>query len=86
MAESGVRAFFERLAQDDEFRAEVVANPAGVMEQYEIDYDPESIPSQVQLPSKEELKTNLETYISEMGEEPVIFGVWGYDLAGPPGS
>lgn len=77
MAEStGVRAFFERLAVDDEFRASVVENPTQVMNDYDIEYDPQQVPDEVRLPSKDALARNLDDYIEKMGDEPVGFGVW----------
>lgn len=77
MTESnGVRAFFERLAEDDEFRAAVVADPATVMDDYGIEYDPSQIPDTVRLPSKEALRENLGEYVDKLGNEPVGFGVW----------
>lgn len=84
MAETdNVRAFFERLAEDDEFRQSVIDNPRQVMDDYDIEYKEEDIPDQVQLPSKEDLRGRMDEYVERLGEEPVSFGIWMF-IVRPP--
>lgn len=77
---NGVRAFFVRLAEDDEFRDSVVANPAQAMDEYGIEYDREQIPASVVLPTKESLSERLDEYLEAMGKEPVGFGIWRFHI------
>jgi putative modified peptide len=55
------RELLERLATNDEFRAQVESNPRDVLLEYRIDLSEESIPATVTLPPKEEIATFLES-------------------------
>lgn len=46
----------ERLAADDDFRAQLEENPRAVLADYGIDVPEELVPSQVQLPAKDEVE------------------------------
>ncbi len=71
-----------RLAQDEEFRAEVERDPAGVLTRYGIEISPpDAIPESAQLASTESIATLLESM--REGDDPfgrVGNNVWRFHL------
>jgi putative modified peptide len=63
------RTLLGMLAEDDDFRARFEANPAGVLTEHGIDFDPTELPVPATLPSKEELKETLEERL-QAAQEP----------------
>jgi putative modified peptide len=57
MSPSSTRAFAERLAEDDAFRARVAEDPRAALAEYGIPDEPGMIPEVVELPSKSRLAT-----------------------------
>ena len=57
MSPSSTRAFAERLAEDDAFRARVAEDPRAALAEYGLPDEPGLIPDVVELPSKSELAT-----------------------------
>jgi putative modified peptide len=57
MSPSSTRAFAERLAEDDAFRARVAEDPRAALAEYGLPDQPGLIPDVVELPSKSELAT-----------------------------
>jgi putative modified peptide len=55
MSPSSTRAFAERLAEDDAFRARVAEDPRTALAEYGLPDQPGLIPDVVELPSKSEL-------------------------------
>ena len=55
MSPSSTRAFVERLAEDDGFRARVAEDPRAALAEYGLHDEPGLIPDVVGLPSKAEL-------------------------------
>jgi putative modified peptide len=55
MSPSSTRAFAERLAEDDAFRARVAEDPRAALAEYGLPDQPGLIPDVVELPSKSEL-------------------------------
>lgn len=53
------RALLERL-MNDEFRAQLEANPVATLAEFGFDVDPKIAPYAVSLPSKEHIKENFE--------------------------
>jgi putative modified peptide len=51
--------FLDRLAGDDDFRAEFARDAGGVLRRYGIDVSPEGIPDPVELPPKKEIEEVL---------------------------
>ncbi len=66
--------FLDRLANDDEFRAELEKNPRGVLLQHRIDLTHESIPESITLPSKEEIQEFLRSPQAESGQRRGVLG------------
>lgn len=57
MSPSSTRAFAERLAEDDAFRARVAEDPRAALAEYGLPDEPGLIPDVVELPSKSQLAT-----------------------------
>ena len=57
MSPSSTRAFAERLAEDDAFRARVAEDPRAALAEYDLPDEPGLIPDVVELPSKSQLAT-----------------------------
>ena len=57
MSPSSTRAFAERLAEDDAFRARVAEDPRAALAEYGLPDQQGLIPDVVELPSKSELAT-----------------------------
>ena len=55
MSPSSTRAFAERLAEDDAFRARVAEDPRAALAEYGVPDQPGLIPDVVELPSKSQL-------------------------------
>jgi putative modified peptide len=55
MSPSSTRAFAERLAEDDAFRARVAEDPRTALAEYGLPDEPGLIPEVVELPSKAQL-------------------------------
>jgi hypothetical protein len=51
--------FLQKLARDDDFRAEFVADAGEVLRRYGIHVSPDGIPNRVELPPKEEVEETL---------------------------
>jgi putative modified peptide len=51
--------FLERLANDDDFRAELEKNPGEVLRDHGIEIDPKNLPETVKLPPKDEIEAYL---------------------------
>ncbi len=60
------RSFMEKLAEDDDFRAELESRPGEMLRQYGIPHDPERVPKQGQLLPKEEIKEHLGDYVEDL--------------------
>jgi putative modified peptide len=71
------RDILERLANDDEFRAQVESNPREVLLEHRIDLSEESIPATVTLPPKEEIATFIENHLRGKGE---AYGYLGFAI------
>lgn len=54
------RSFLGLLAQDDSFRAELIANPLAVLAEHGIQLDPKDLPAAIQLPTKEAVRALFE--------------------------
>ena len=52
----GQLAFLHRIAHDDRFRAEVEADPGAKLAEFGLRVDPENLPSEVRLPSKQAIR------------------------------
>lgn len=56
-------AFIERLARDDAFRAEMIADPVGTVAQYGFSIERSCLPANgITLPSKDVLNTHLDLF------------------------
>ena len=61
MTSEQVEDFVYRLAEDDEFRSQLTADPVGVLGQYGIEVSPELLDvAGVDLPAKEEVRQAIE--------------------------
>lgn len=58
--QDNARKLLERLAQDDAFRAKMESDPIPVLAEYGFKVDPSIAPGKVQLPSKEEIASNID--------------------------
>jgi putative modified peptide len=65
------RTLLGMLANDDDVRARFEANPAAVLAEHGIDFDPANLPSPVKLPSKEELQQTMEERLKAAQDETV---------------
>lgn len=54
------RKLLERLASDDEFRSKMESDPIAALAEHGFEVDPSIAPNKVQLPSKEEIRGNIE--------------------------
>jgi putative modified peptide len=68
MTQSQARAFLEKLASDDDFRAQVERDPVGTLAAHGITVKPEDLPKagRVRLPSKEAIRANLDALAGEL--------------------
>jgi putative modified peptide len=71
------REVLERLATDDEFRAQVESNPRAVLLEHRIDVSEESIPATITLPPKEEIESFIQTHLPGPGE---AYGYLGFAI------
>jgi putative modified peptide len=55
-----------KLANDDDFRTKFAADPAGTLASFGVEVDPAKAPATVELPSKEALKTSLDSLQSKV--------------------
>ena len=79
LGDENVRGLLTALSQDDDARARFQQDPAAVLEEYGIEVDPGEIPSEVSLPSKEDIQAML------LGQPPQGgFHFWGNFPPGPP--
>jgi putative modified peptide len=68
MTQSQARAFLEKLASDDDFRAQVERDPVGTLAAHGIEVKAEDLPKAgtVALPSKEAIRANLDGMTGEL--------------------
>jgi putative modified peptide len=59
ISDEDARKFLERLATDDDFRAELEQNPAALLRDHGIELQPENVPETVKLPPKDEIEAYL---------------------------
>jgi hypothetical protein len=57
--------FIRRLAEDDDFRAELESNPEKTLTDYGVAVSPDLIPDEIRLPSKDEIRRLL-TQLDEL--------------------
>jgi hypothetical protein len=70
--------FFDRLGHDEQFREELTADPAAVLERYDITVHPsDAIPTPIELPSMEE----IQEFVAQFGD-PESFGTVAPRLRG----
>lgn len=58
--QDNARKLLERLAQDDAFRAKMESDPITSLAEYGFKVDPSIAPAKVQLPSKDEITSNID--------------------------
>ncbi|GAB2629509.1 NHLP-related RiPP peptide [Novilysobacter erysipheiresistens] len=58
--QDNARKLLERLAQDDAFRAQMESDPITALAEHGFKVDPSIAPSKVQLPSKDEITSNID--------------------------
>lgn len=63
LSEQAVRQLLTDLGEDDELRSRFEENPAGVLKQRGIDFDPGQVPERSTLPPKDEIRTNVGNYV-----------------------
>ena len=77
IAEDDALAFLDRLANDDDFRAEVEQNPGAVLRAHGIALDAANIPETVTLPPKAEIAEFVER---EQTKRAAARNVLGYAI------
>lgn len=82
--QSSILAFLERLSVDDAFREEVVAHPEDKLNEYEIAFESEDIPTLVNLPPKEVMQARLNEFAEALGQGEPVFGIWMQIVEPPP--
>jgi putative modified peptide len=68
-------SLIERLANDDDFRAEFTTNPRTILLDHRIDVSPETLPEEIVLPDKEKIAQLLEQARSMVPESASPFGL-----------
>ena len=63
-----IAEFLDKLNDDDNFRNELVCDPAAVFTRYNISFDPKDLPQSqdIKLPPKGEVAANLHYYASQL--------------------
>lgn len=79
LGDENVRRLLTVLSQDDDVRSRFQQDPAAVLEEYGIEVDPGEIPSEVSLPSKQDIEAMLGGRHPQSG-----FHFWGGFPPGPP--
>ncbi|MDQ3617474.1 MAG: NHLP-related RiPP peptide [Pseudomonadota bacterium] len=59
-SQENARKLLQRLADDDDFRARMEADPVSVLAEHGFMVDREIAPAKVELPSKEDINKNIE--------------------------
>lgn len=60
------QALLARLAEDDELRARLEANPVATLAEFGFEIDPAIAPYRVTLPSKEHIRENAELLAAQL--------------------
>jgi putative modified peptide len=68
-------SLIERLATDDDFRAEFAANTRTILLDHRIDVSPETLPEEITLPDKEAIARLLEHARTMVPESASPFGL-----------
>ncbi len=70
LGEERVRALFIKLSEDDDLRSAFEADPGKVLKEHGIELDPAQVPEKSKLPSKEQLRSGLDSYLESYREQP----------------
>ena len=73
-SDDATHTLLHKLANDDEFREQMLGNPTLALHSIGIQVDPQLVPAVRKLPSKAEIQANLETMKSKLtGKAGLIF-------------